>query len=45
MGFYNKKGQTEKKITINTIMKNQVLKCPYQEAFYTGTLQEMWSKM
>jgi hypothetical protein len=45
MGFHSKKGQPEKKITLNTILKEQGLKCPHQEAFYTGTLQAMSSKM
>jgi hypothetical protein len=25
--------------------EKQGLRCPYEEAFYTGTLQVMWSKM
>jgi hypothetical protein len=45
MGFHSKKGQPEKKITLNTAVNEQGLKHPYQEAFYTGTLQVMWSKM
>jgi hypothetical protein len=35
----------QKIITLNITVKEQVLKCPYQEAFITGTLQVTWSKM
>jgi hypothetical protein len=35
----------QKKITLNPTVKEQGLKRPYQEAFYTETLQVMWSKM
>jgi hypothetical protein len=35
----------QKKIILNTTVKEQGLECPYQEAFITGTLQITWSKM
>jgi hypothetical protein len=43
MGFRTKKGQSEKILKHNS--EKQGLKCPYEEAFYSGTLQVMWSKM
>jgi hypothetical protein len=40
-----RKDNQKKKITLNTIVKEQGLKPPYQEAFCIGTQQVIWSKM
>jgi hypothetical protein len=44
-GSIGRKDNQKKKITLNTIVKKQGLKCLYQEAFCIGTWQAMWSKM
>jgi hypothetical protein len=44
-GIPTKKRQLESKYELYAIMKKQSLECPYQQGFFTETLQVKWSKL
>jgi hypothetical protein len=44
-GIPTTKKQLESKSGWNAIVKEQSLECPYQQGFFTETLQVKWSKL